>query len=165
MPVGGPSIGTVTGNWDMTEFAPGIPCLSCHFVIAGTQNTPNSLDFAMGPEETGREGMNMGLLPVFEVTDVKNSYRYPSRKEVAKELETFLRDQAARNAVSRKCLEDIWESAEKPSTGGNWTYMKWPEMTEGDGRIPRVSTGKTNTVAGWGGGSLLHPTFRISTNC
>ena len=163
--MGGPSIGTVTDNWDMTEHAPGIPCLSCHFVIAGTQNTPNSLDFAMGPEETGREGMNMGLLPVFEVTDVKNSYRYPSRKEVAKELETFLRDQAARNAVSRKCLEDIWESAEKPSTGGNWTYMKWPEMTEGDGRIPRVSTGKTNTVAGWGGGSLLHPTFRISTNC
>ena len=83
---------------------------------------------------------------------MKDSYRFPSRKEMVKELVTFLRDQAARNAVSSKCLEDIWGLADKPSTGGNWTFMKWPDMMEEEVPIPRVPTGKINIVVGVVGG-------------
>ena len=96
----------------------------------------------------------MGLLPIFEVTAVKDAFRIPTRTEVTKELTAFLRDQAARNAVSSKCLEDIWALADKPGTGGSWTFMRWPDMTEEENPILRIQSGKNEMqiIRGGGGG-------------
>ena len=46
------------------------------------------------------------------------------------------------NAVSSKCLEDIWGLADKPGKGGSWTFMKWRDMTEEDTPIPRIQSGE-----------------------
>ena len=69
----------------------------------------------------------MGLLPTFEMTTVEDSFKIPSRKEVAKEL---LRNQAARNAIQSKCLVYIWISGERLGVREECTSMIWPEVTD-----------------------------------
>ena len=52
----------------MHKNASGLPsCLSLQFALEGMQKPPNFVDFFIGPEETDRDGMNMGLLPIFQV--------------------------------------------------------------------------------------------------
>ena len=140
IPVATASIEQLTQAWDMDANSPDLPVLSMNFGPEGsTRKPPNRMDIFMGPEEKDGGEMAMGLLPVFEVVAVKDSYKIPTRTEVAREMMVFMRDLAARNAsnVVGKPLEDIWHAREKPAVRPEWTFMKWPEMVEQEFNIPR----------------------------
>ena len=139
IPVSTASIEQLTQGWDMDQDSPDLPVLSMNFGAVGGTRKPNRMDIFMGPEEKEGGEMNMGLLPVFEIVAVKDTYKTPTRTEVAKEMVTFLRDLAARNAsnVVGKPLEDIWTTRAKPNVRSEWTFMKWPEMVEPEFNIPR----------------------------
>ena len=123
-----------------------LPCLALKIGTAKYTVVP------MGIDEKENEGANLSTLPMIEVRTGADNFHYPSRKDIAKEIQAFMKDWQTANLLkpqSKKVLELLYQAeAREEGIQAFMPQAAWPSLLSEDEDGEAISGKKGQLVIG-----------------